>query len=81
MSWYQSRQVTQLKVPSVEDKQVLPLLEMFVSAKHLFEEQIVMVNDEVGIPEAECFVYQKAPGQVLSNRTVVDLPEVNFCQT
>lgn len=40
-----------------------------------------MVNEEINIPEAGCFVYQKAPGQVLSNWTAMDLAEVTFCQT
>lgn len=39
-----------------------------------------MVNDEINILEVECFVYQKALGQMLSNWTVVDLLEVTFCQ-
>lgn len=78
---YQSIHVAQQKIPISAEKQVLPLLDTFISARHLFEGKIVMVNDEFNIPEAECFVYKKAPVQVLSNWTFLDLSEATFCQT
>lgn len=56
--------------------QIPPIPETLVSAGHLFEGQISLVDDEANTFNADCFVFKKAPGQELSNWTYVDVPQV-----
>lgn len=53
----------------------------FISAWHLFQDQVTMVGEDLNTLEADCFVLKKTAGQQLYNWTEVDLPEVTFCQT
>lgn len=70
--------MAQQNIPKAVEKQVLLLPETFISVGHLFEGQIVLVDDKVSISETEFFVYQKALGQELNNWTYVDVPEVTL---
>lgn len=49
---YQSCQVAQQKILTAAEKQVLLLLDTFISVGHLFEGHIALIDDEVSIPKA-----------------------------
>lgn len=76
---YHPEQTTQQSTPVGGDEMDLSVPGNFVSAGHLFQEQVTMIGEDLDTSEADCFVLKKAEGQQLNNWTKVDLPEVTFC--
>ncbi|KAI5383969.1 hypothetical protein KIW84_071090 [Lathyrus oleraceus] len=78
---YHSRRMAQQNMHTAEDKLDLSIPEKFVSAGHLFQGQVTMVDDDISVSEADCFVLKKTMGQTLNNWIEADIPEVSSCQT
>lgn len=66
----------QQRTPKTAKGKVLPIPETFVSAGHLFEGLISLVDDEANTSNADRFVFKKVMGQKLNNWTSMEVPQV-----
>lgn len=74
-------QTVKKPMPNAMEGQVLPLLDIFTSARHLVDGQIsAMDEEEDGVANEVRLVYQRLEGQEMGNWTSIEIPEFTMIE-